>query len=132
MYISHRQKGELAKAESNLERAEAQHGRVVSLIKERKAERAVLVSDIQKQGSWEGVDELIALQSRLRALDKAIEDMKGTETESLERVESARRYLYQLYVRLERLRQEAAWPTKDDPIHLTRLRMQIEAIAGAD
>lgn len=125
-------RGELAKAEIALEEADAKYMRVKSLLEERKNERAALNSRIEKAGSAGNVDELIALQARRTSLDNSIAELSLSEIECHERVDSARRYLYKLYVRLERLRQEAAELSDDDRRQLVRVKVQIEAIAGVE
>ena len=52
------------------------------------------------------MDRLVALQSRAVLVEKTIAELTASEEECAQRVESARRYLYTLYVRLEKLRQE--------------------------
>ena len=85
----------------------------------------------------------MTLQSRTVSLDKAIDELVAAEADCEQRIESARRYLYTLYIRLERLRQEAAELAMRisffdesqsikgaDQNRLTRVRMQISAITG--
>jgi hypothetical protein len=125
-----RNKSELAKAESALKEAEAQQGRILALIEERKSERQNINARMAAEGTAGNVDNLIALQTRLSLLDKGIADLVASTAECAQRIESARRYLYKLYVHLERLRQEAAYLIDEDPARLTRVRVQIHAIAG--
>jgi hypothetical protein len=85
------------------------------------------------------------LQRRSVAIDREIADLRTSEAECAERVDAARRYLYTLYVRLERLRQEAntlkmklaklntaQLSASQDKLVLRRVSLQIEAIAGAE
>ncbi|HJQ71073.1 MAG TPA: hypothetical protein VKA70_19010 [Blastocatellia bacterium] len=123
-------KSELAKAESALKEAEAQQESILALVEERKSERQSIGARIAKEGTAGNVDALIALQTRLTSLDKGIAELCASAAECEQRVESARRYLYKLYVHLERLRQEAACLVEEDPTKLTRVRVQIHAIAG--
>ncbi len=127
-----RNKSEMAKAESALKEAEAQQERLLALIEERKNERQNINAQIAAEGTAGNVDGLIALQKRLPLLDKGIADLIASSAECAQRVESARRYLYKLYVHLERLRQEAAYLIDEDPSRLTRVRVQIHAIAGEE
>ena len=127
-----RNKSEMAKAESALKEAESELDRFLALIEERKSERQSINSRIATEGTAGNVDGLIALQTRLSLLDKGIADLVASSAECAQRVESARRYLYKLYVHLERLRQEAAYLIDEDPARLTRVRVQIHAIAGEE
>lgn len=127
-----RNKSEMAKAESALKEAEAEQDRMRAIIEERKSERHNIGSRIEKEGTAGNVDGLIALQTHLSLLDKGIADLIVSSAECAQRVESARRYLYKLYVHLERLRQEAAYLIDEDPARLTRVRVQIHAIAGEE
>ncbi|MCI0488822.1 MAG: hypothetical protein L0229_19700 [Blastocatellia bacterium] len=132
MYNNRQNKGELAKAELALEEAEMKHELVKSKLEERRAEREALDNLLERAGAAGNVDELIVLQSRRSSLEKTVMDLSISEKACLHRVESARRYLYKLYVRLEKLRQEAASLEEAEPRQLVRVRMQIEAIAGAE
>jgi flagellar biosynthesis chaperone FliJ len=125
-----RNKSEMAKAESALKEAEAEQDRIRALVEERKSERQNIGARIATEGTAGNVDGLIALQTRLSLLDKGIADLIASSAECAQRVESARRYLYKLYVHLERLRQEAAHLIEEDPARLTRVQVQIHAIAG--
>ena len=127
-----RNKSELAKAESALKEAEAQQERIRALIEERKSERQNTNARMAAEGTAGNVDALIALQTRLSLLDKGIVDLVASSAECAQKVEAARRYLYKLYVHLERLRQEAAYLMDEDPARLTRVRVQINAIAGEE
>lgn len=136
-------RGELAKAQITLEEAEAKLERLRALIVERRAERqglAALIQDIAPTGD---MDRLVSLQSRAVALEKTIAELSAAEADCAERVESSRRYLYTLYVRLEKLRQEfsglmcrlAALDqgetlSADMQTNLGRVKIQLKAITG--
>ena len=138
-------RSELAKAESTLQDLEAKHEHTKTLLAERKAERLQLESQVQTIKSTGDINKMIALQSRVIALDKTILDLRYAESDCAGRIEAARRYLYTLYVRLEKLRQEAATlaekssviergqkPLPEEQAALARLRLQIRAITGAE
>lgn len=138
-------KGELAKAESILHEFEAKLHQTNSLLEERKRERIETDLKVQEAAASGDINLLMSLQSRLVAIDKSINELKASGSECAQRVESARRYLYTLYVRLERLRQEAAdlrsklslleqehIQLRDEETSLMRLKVQIEAIAGIE
>jgi hypothetical protein len=72
-----------------------------------------------------------------------IAELSAAEDETTQRVESARRYLYTLYVRLERLRQEFSGLMRmlaavdqgesvpaDVQTSLGRIKIQLKAITG--
>jgi hypothetical protein len=75
-------------------------------------------------------------------MDKAIQELKTGEADTARQIESARRYLFTLYVKVERLRQEAAAFTArsrgeaalrpEEQANLRRLQIQIQAITGAE
>lgn len=136
-------RGELAKVEATLQEVEARLGIVSSLLKERKAERMNLEVEIREVATDGYVDRLMALQSRSMALDSAIAELDKSEQEWLRKLEAVRRYLYTLYVRLERLREEAAdlaekiadeseaqGESSAERTYLSRLKVQIQAITG--
>lgn len=136
-------RGELAKAQLILEDAESKLERLHSLILERRTERQSLSSLIQDIAATGDMDKLVSLQSRAVALEKALAELSSAETDCSERVQSARRYLYTLYVRLEKLRQEfsnlmrqlAAVDQGDNipsdvQTNLGRVKIQLKAITG--
>ena len=136
-------RGELAKAQFILEEQETKLERVRALLTERKAERRDLEVQVHDIAAAGDMDRLVALQSRTVLVEKTIEDLRKTEAECTERVESARRYLYTLYVRLEKLRQEfsglmrrLASAEQGEPIpsevqtNLGRIKIQLKAITG--
>lgn len=138
-------RSELAKAESTLQGLETKFEQLSALLRERRSQRRDMDVQIQAAAAAGEIDKLMLLQSRTVSLDKAIDEMAASEAECAQRIESARRYLYTLYVRLERLRQEAAELSMrisyiedsqalrlEDQTSLTRVRMQIQAITGAD
>lgn len=99
-------RGELAKAQLTLQEAESKLERVVTLLTERNNERLKLADLIRDTAATGDMDKLIALQSRAGLVDKTIAELRSNEAECARRVESSRRYLYTLYIRLEKLRQE--------------------------
>jgi hypothetical protein len=137
-------RGELAKAQLILEEAETKLERVHALLMERKSERLDVENHLQAIAAAAGdMDKLVTLQSRAVSLDKTILELVANETECAMRVESARRYLYTLYVRLERLRQEfsglmrrLATLDQEESIpsevqtNLGRIKIQLKAITG--
>jgi chromosome segregation ATPase len=138
-------RGELANAESNLRALEEKLEHIQSLLRERKAERSELESRPQSLAATGDINKLMALKSHSISLDKTIAELVASEAECARRIESARRYLYTLYVRLERLRQEAATLTREaskldhsrkisgeELTSLRRVKLQIEAIAGTE
>ena len=138
-------RSQLAKAESSLQDLEAKHQHIKTLLVERKSERLQLETQVQTIKSTGDINKMVALQSRAIALDKLIIELTCSESDCAGRIEAARRYLYTLYVRLEKLRQEAATlaeksslieqgqkPLPEEQAVLARLRLQIQAITGAE
>jgi chromosome segregation ATPase len=138
-------RGELSNAENKLQELEAKLRHIASIIQERKAEKASIDGQVREAGTAGDVDRLMKLQRRSVAIDREIADLRNSEAECAERVDAARRYLYTLYVRLERLRQEAntlkmklaklntaQLSASQDKLILRRVSLQIEAIAGAE
>ena len=83
------------------------------------------------------------LQNRAGVVEKTIAELRAAEAECSLRVESARRYLYTLYVRLEKLRQEFSGLMRelasidqgqnipaDVQTSLGRIKIQLKAITG--
>lgn len=135
--------GELAKAQLTLQEAEAKLERLLTLLAERRAERLDLETHIQETAATGDMDRLVALQNRALVVDKTIAELHAAESECTQRVESARRYLYTLYVRLERLRQEFSGLMRrlasvdqgenvpaDVQTNLGRIKIQLKAITG--
>ena len=138
-------RGQLAKAESALQELEAKLEHTRAVLAERKAERLEIETQVKTIKSTGDINEMVMLQSRTFAMDKAIADLKTSESDCLQRIESSRRYLYTLYVKLEKLRQEAAMLADSSSFHghehnllpdeqtsLRRLQLQIQAITGAE
>lgn len=136
---------QIANAESALRELEIKLEHLQSLIAERKARRLELETQVKTIRSTGDINELMHLQSRSFAFDKTIADLVASEAECRQRIESARRYLYTLYVHLEKLRQEAATLAEkslrlgderslppEEQTNLRRLRLQIQAIAGTE
>jgi len=137
-------RGELAKAQLTLQEAEEKLERIQTLLSERRMERRDLEGYILQETAASGdMDQLVALQNRAVMVDKAIAELQAGETECTQRVESARRYLYTLYVRLEKLRQEFSGLMRslasieqgetvpaDVQTSLGRIKIQLKAITG--
>lgn len=136
-------RSELAKAESTLQALEEKLQHIRSLLAERKAERGDIEGQPQMLNATGDINKLMTLKSHSIALDKTIAELKASEAECEQRIESSRRYLYTLYVRLERLRQEAASLSRkvsksgklqsisaEEQTTLRRVKLQIQAIEG--
>ena len=136
-------RGELAKAQLTLQEAEAKLERVVTLLAERIVERHNLEASIRETAAIGDMDQVIVLQSRFNAVEKTIAELRATEAECSRRVESSRRYLYTLYVRLEKLRQEFSGLMRrlasmdqgenipgDVQTNIGRIKIQLKAITG--
>jgi multidrug resistance efflux pump len=138
-----RSKGELAKAEVTVHELEAQLEHVRALVKERRAEKLNFTPQSQAAAAAGDINRLVSLENRSVALDKIIQELTAAEAECAERVEAARRYLYTLYVRLEKLRKEArdlmrriqsienpGAEVREVETNLSRVKVQIKAIIG--
>jgi predicted nucleic acid-binding Zn-ribbon protein len=136
-------RGELAKAQLTLQEAEEKLERIQTLLSERKIERRDLEGHIQDTAATGDMDRLVDLQNRAVMVDKTIAELQAGEVECTQRVESARRYLYTLYVRLEKLRQEFSGLMRslasidqgesvpsDVQTSLGRIKIQLKAITG--
>jgi chromosome segregation ATPase len=136
-------RGELAKAQLTLQQAETKLERIVALLGERRQERQELETHIQAAAATGDMDKLVDLQNRAGVVEKTIAELRAAEAECAGRVESARRYLYTLYVRLEKLRQEFSGLMKrlasidqgenvpgDVQTSLGRIKIQLKAITG--
>ena len=136
-------RGELAKAQLTLQEAEEKLERVVTLLTERMTERRNLETSIRETATTGDMDQVIALQSRSNLVEKTIAELRVTEAECSRRVESSRRYLYTLLVRLEKLRQEfsglmrrLASMDQDENVpgevltNIGRIKIQLKAITG--
>lgn len=137
--------GELITAESMLKKSEKELQEIRRLLEERRSELHDLDSNPHRMDQSGDINRLLGIKLRSVELQKSINDLAASEAESAERVESARRNLYGLYIRLERLRQEAATlnaklslddlpedKQQQERRNLMRIRVQIEAIAGAE
>ncbi|MEN3331242.1 MAG: hypothetical protein V7641_607 [Blastocatellia bacterium] len=135
-------KSQLAKAEATVQELEAKLEHMRAILEDRQRERQQIQAMEQKIHDTGDINKLVKLQSRIYAMDKAINELKTREADTARQIESARRYLYTLYVKLERLRQEAAAFTArslgeqsllpEEQANLRRLQVQIQAIAGAE
>lgn len=135
-------KSQLAKAEATVQELEAKLEHTRAILEDRQRERQQIQAMEQKIHDTGDINKLVKLQSRIYAMDKAINELKNREVDTARQIESARRYLYTLYVKLERLRQEAAGFTArslgeqvllpEEQANLRRLQVQIQAITGAE
>ena len=135
-------KSQLAKAEATVQELEAKLGHTRAILEDRQRERQQIQAMEQKLRDTGDINKLVRFQSRAYAMDKAIQELKSREADTARQIESARRYLYTLYVKLERLRQEAASFTArsrgepallpEEQANLRRLHLQIQAITGAE
>ena len=136
-------RGELAKAQLTLQESEEKLERLLTLLAERMAERRDLETTIQETAATGDMDKLVDLQNRAGVVEKTIAELRAAEADCTQRVESARRYLYTLYVRLERLRQEFSGLMRklasidqgegvpvDVQTSLGRIKIQLKAITG--
>jgi predicted nucleic acid-binding Zn-ribbon protein len=136
-------RGELARAQLTLQESDSKLERVRVLLAERRAERRELETHIQGIAATGDMDKLVALQSRAVSVEKTIAELSAGEQECAQRVESARRYLYTLYVRLEKLRQEFSGLMRklasvdqgesipgDMLTSIGRIKIQLKAITG--
>jgi len=136
-------RGELVKAQLTLQESEAKLERLVALLAERRAERLDLETHIQEAAATGDMDKLVDLQNRAGVVEKTIAELRAAEAECARRVESARRYLYTLYVRLEKLRQEFSGLMRrlaaidqgeslpaEVQTSLGRIKIQLKAITG--
>ena len=92
--------GELAKAQSTLHELERKLDHLRGLLAERRVERRDAEKLNQEIAATGDMDKLVAVQSRVGLTEKAIAELLGAEADCAQRIESARRYLYALYVRL--------------------------------
>jgi chromosome segregation ATPase len=136
-------RGELVRAQLDLQELETELEHLRGLLAERKTERRVVEMRIQEIAATGDIDKLVALQSRAVMVERNVAELSAAETECAQRVESARRYLYTLYVRLERLRQEFSRLMKSVAAvehgetiptnvltNLGRVKIQLKAITG--
>jgi chromosome segregation ATPase len=135
-------KSQLAKAEATLQELEAKLSHARAILDDRLRERQQLQAMEQKLRDTGDINKMVKLQARAFAMDKAIQELKSRVADTERQIESARRYLYTLYVKVERLRQEAAAFTArssgerallpEEQANLRRLQIQIQAITGAE
>jgi chromosome segregation ATPase len=135
-------KSQLAKAETTLQELEAKLSHTRAILEDRLRERQQLQAMERKLRDTGDINKLVKFQARAFAMDKAIQELKSREADAERQIESARRYLYTLYVKVERLRQEAAAFTArssddralppEEQANLRRLQIQIQAITGAE
>ena len=136
-------RGELVRAQLDLHELEAKLEHLHGLLAERRNERLIVELQIQETAATGDMDKLVALQSRAVMVERNVAELSAAEAECARRVESARRYLYTLYVRLERLRleftqlmQRVASAATGDLIpaavltNIGRLKIQLKAITG--
>lgn len=133
----------MAKAQLTLQESEEKLQRIVTLLAERMVERQALENEIRETAATGDMDMVINLQSRFNLVEKTITELRTTEAECSGRVESSRRYLYKLYVRLEKLRQEFSLLMRrlasmeqgesvplDVKSNIGRIKIQLKAITG--
>lgn len=136
-------RGELVRAQQDLQELEVKLEHLRGLLGERRSERRIVELRIQEIAATGDMDKLVALQSRAVMVERNVAELNAAETECARRVESARRYLYTLYVRLEKLRQEFSRLMKsvaavahgesipsDVLTNLGRVKIQLKAITG--
>lgn len=137
--------GELAKAQSTLQELETKLDHLRGLLAERRVERHDVEKLNQEIAATGDMDKLVAVQSRVGLIERAITELLGAEADCAQRIGSARRYLYALYVRLEKLRQEYSGLMRrvassdqvegvpsDVLTNLGRIKIQLKAITGED
>ena len=136
---------ELTRAESSLKEMEARLERTRSMLEEHRANRFEIEGQRHILERTGDINRLMAVKQRSLALDKSIKELRRSEAESLERIESAKRYVVGLRERLDRLREEAtslSQKLEADEVPpevlpqvqttLRRVKMQIEMLAGAE
>ncbi|MFY9609028.1 MAG: hypothetical protein WAU45_10510 [Blastocatellia bacterium] len=136
---------ELTRAESTLKELEARLEQTRSMLEEQRSNRFEIEGQRHTLERTGDINKLMEIKQRSLALDKSIKDLRRSEAESLERIESAKRYLIGLRERLNRLRQEAGSLSEKldaDEVPpevlpqvqatLRRVKMQIEMLAGAE
>ncbi len=136
--------GEMGRAESAVERLELKLVQIKNLLEEKKTEKHRLDSNPQALAGTGDINKLLVLKSRSIEVDSTIMELTESAARCQSQLDSARRYLFTLYVRLERLRQEAS--SLSAKIHLddlsdnkvaesqqslSRIMIQIAAITGA-
>jgi chromosome segregation ATPase len=136
---------ELTRAEASLKEMEARLARTRAMLEEHRSHRYELEGQRHTLERTGDINRLMGLKQQSLALDKSIAGLRRSEQESLERIESAKRYVVGLRERLDRLRKEASSLSKKleaDQVPqevlpqvqttLRRVQMQIEMLAGAE
>ncbi|HSO76839.1 MAG TPA: hypothetical protein VLU47_18580 [Blastocatellia bacterium] len=136
---------ELTRAESTLKEMEARLERTRAMLEEQRSNRFEIEGQRHTLERTGDINRLMEIKQRSLALDKSIKELRRSEAESLERIESAKRYVLALRERLSRLRQEASSLSEkleadEVPLEvrpqvqttLRRVKMQIEMLAGVD
>jgi chromosome segregation ATPase len=136
---------ELTRAEATLKELKARLERTRGMLEEQRTNRFEIEGQRHTLERTGDINRLMEIKQRSLALDKSITDLRRSEAETLERIESAKRYLSGLRERLNRLRQEAnslsekleAEEVPPDVLPqvqttLRRVKMQIEMLAGAE
>ena len=136
---------ELTRAESTLKEMEARLERTRAMLEEQRSNRFEIEGQRHTLERTGDINRLMEIKQRSLALDKSIKELRRSEAESLERIESAKRYVLGLRERLSRLRQEASSLSEkleadEVPLEvrpqvqttLRRVKMQIEMLAGVD
>jgi chromosome segregation ATPase len=136
---------ELTRAEASLKEMEARLARTRAMLEEHRSQRYELEGQRHTLERTGDINRLMGLKQQSLALDKSIAGLRRSETESLERIESAKRYVVGLRERLDRLRKEASSLSEKleaDQVPqevlpqvqttLRRVQMQIEMLAGAE
>ncbi len=136
---------ELTRAEATLKELEARLEGTRAMLEEHRSNRFEIEGQRHKLERTGDINRLMEIKQRSLALDKTIKELRRSEAESLERIESAKRYVIGLRERLNRLRQEASSLSQKieaDEVPpevlpqvqqtLRRVKMQIEMLAGAE
>ena len=136
---------ELTRAEASLKEMEARLARTRAMLEEHRSKRYEIEGQRHKLERTGDINRLMEIKQRSLALDKSITELRRSEKESLERIESAKRYVVGLRERLDRLRKEASSLSEKleaDQVPqevlpqvqttLRRVKMQIEMLAGAE
>lgn len=136
---------ELTRAEATLKEMEARLARTRSMLEEQRGQRFEIEGQRHILERTGDINRLMEIKQRSLALDKTIKELRRSEAESLERIESAKRYVVGLRERLIRLRQEASSLSEQLDAEqvppevlpqvqttLRRVKMQIEMLAGVE
>lgn len=136
---------ELTRAESTLKEMGARLERTRAMLEEQCSKRFEIEGQRHTLERTGDINRLMEIKQRSLALDKSIKELRRSEADSLQRIESAKRYLIGLRERLNRLRQEAnslsekldsdevpAEVLSQAQATLRRVKIQIEMLAGAE